>query len=41
MDDLDFLAQMDEEICRCQCCGWWVPSHTINDTYCEDCSEWP
>jgi len=40
-DHMPFLEYLDNEIFRCECCGWWCPisesSETV-DTECRDCN---
>lgn len=36
----DQLEIIDQEIMRCDSCGWWVESHEIDEEgNCEDCNE--
>lgn len=31
---------LDDNIMCCECCGWWVNSHEIDENnFCEDCQE--
>lgn len=42
-DDHDFLAQLDQNIFLCECCGWWYPvseaSEDYDATICVDCAD--
>lgn len=38
VEDLFYLICAEQEIERCDCCAWWVPSYEMNSTsVCNEC----
>lgn len=36
----DELIELDNQIFRCECCGWWCEnSENTGDEICEDCND--